>query len=191
MNVDIKFDMPKLSPILRKNKQRLLLAFAAAIQTNRGMMFDKEGAYNGHKKWAPLKFRNGQILTDTGTLRKSIAPTNPKGTPGQDGIVQFSGDTIKVGTRLFYAAMMNWGTTKLPGGVLRPKNAQALRIPLPSGKGATPGAKGLRKQSGDHIYRKSVRIPARRFDEWNEEDQQEIDATVANLIAVLLDGGRA
>lgn len=191
MSVDIKFDMPKLAPILRRNRQRLLLAFAAAIQTNRGLMFDKEGAHNGHKKWAPLKFRNGQILTDRGTLRKSIAPSNPKGQPGPDGIVQFSGESIKVGTKVFYAAMMNWGTTKLPGGVLRPKNAQALRIPLPKGRGATEGAKGLRKSSGDYIFRKSVRIPERRFDAWNEEDQQEVDATVANLCALLLNGGRA
>ena len=94
-----------------------------------------------------------------------------------------------------YARMMNDGTTKLPGGVLRPRTAKALKIPLPSGKGATEGAKSLRKgattiedggKKEKYIFRKSVKIPARPFDDWTIEDEQEMQAALATKIAEVL-----
>lgn len=141
--LEISFKFPDWAGKVKAHADELNLLQAAIIQANRGMLFDAEGAHNGHPKWAPLKFRTGQILSKRGTLRKSIAPRNPKGSPGDDGIVNFGSDTITIGTRLLYARMMNDGTTKLPGGVLTPKNAKALKIPVPQGRSAGPAAKAI------------------------------------------------
>ena len=143
--VGIDFRFPSWEKKIKKARREIDLFIAATMQTNRGMLFDNEGAYNGHRKWHPLKFRQGQILTKRGTLRKSIAPISASGRPGRGGIVEFSGDMITIGTKLGYAKLMNDGTVNLPGGVLKAKNAKALAIPLPSGKQATPAAKELRK----------------------------------------------
>ncbi len=232
--IDIKFEFPDWATKIKSQEERLNLFIAAQIQTNRGMIFDKEGAHNGRAKWAPLKFRNGQILSQRGTLRKSIAPSNPNGTAGPDGIVRFSGDTIKVGTNLIYARLMNDGTVNMPGGVMRPKNAKALRIPLPQGQSANDSAKAAGKAAGmrnaskrahelraqidnaqtleaeikyrealrklqgkmkigdvtsqKFIFVKSVKIPARPFDDWNDEDQKELDASLLNLVSEILNG---
>lgn len=184
INIDFKF--PDWRGKLERHAAELNLFIAAQIQFNRGMMFDKEGAWNGHPKWEGLKFRRGQILSKRGTLRKSIAPYNPKGQAGPDGIVRFAGDVITVGTKLLYARMMNDGTKNLPGGVLRPVRAKALKIPIPSGKFATDAAKGLRKSEGAFIFRKSVKIPPRPFDQWNNQDQEELNnALRAKLMQIL------
>ena len=184
--VEIEFDMPQFGPKMRSRLREVYLFIAAQIQTNRGFLFDREGAYNGHKKWAPLKFRQGQILSKRGTLRKSIAPIPARGQPGNDGIVRISGESISVGTKLFYARMMNDGTTKMPGGVLKAVNAKALKIPLPPGKQATPAGKSARKQHGEFMFRKSVKIPARPFDDWTPSDQAELDEALTNKIAQVL-----
>lgn len=198
--LDIDFKFPDWAGKLRKKQSELQLFLAAQIQTNRGELFDSEGSHNGHKRWQDLKFRNGMILSSRGTLRKSIAPYNPKGRPGPDGIVRFAGDMVIVGTKLLYARMMNDGTTKMPGGVLRPVRAKALKIPLPSGKSATPLAKKLRKTATTltHpkpgggvtkervIFRKFVRIPARPYDQWNNQDQREVDIALKNKIVEVL-----
>lgn len=170
--VKMKLEIPDFAELVRKQKQRLYMIMAATIQTNRAMMFDREGANNGHPKWAPLKIRKGKILSDKGTLRKSISG-NQTGRPGPDGIVMISGDQISVGTKLAYAAMMNWGTTGLPGGVLKPKKAKALKIPL-----------------GDNewLFRKSVKIPPRPFDQWNKDDQEELEETLINAIQDVIQG---
>lgn len=257
MGVDIEFKFPDWGGKLAARRDELDRFQAAIIQTNRGMLFDAEGNDNGHVKWAPLRLRSGQVLSRRGALRRSIAPYAANGQPGPDGIVRFSGNEITIGTKLFYAAMMNWGTTGLPGGVLRPKNAKALKIPLPSGESANKRARSLRARStakslvnisekianakanlasarakasarkkpsktasatisriekrlaalqkkssdakarlasikktgkgGDNfIFRKSVRIPARRFDEWNEQDQAELNESLSNKIAEVL-----
>lgn len=144
MSIDVDFKFPDWAAKLRRHEARLRLFQAALIQTNRGMMFDAEGAHNNHEKWAKLKFRNGQILSRRGNLRKSIAPYNPRGVPGPDGIVRFAGDMIVVGTKMLYARMMNDGTAGMPGGVLRPKRAKALKIPLPSGVSASNEARQAR-----------------------------------------------
>lgn len=195
--VTMSFKFPDWPKKVLRAKKELALFQAAQIQFNRGMLFDKEGAYNGRPRWAELKFRNGMILSKRGTLRKSIAPINPKGSAGPDGIVRFSGDKITVGTSLMYARLMNDGTTKLPGGVLRPVKAKALMIPLPNGKAATDAAKSLRKgassllsvnpktgrtQKTNVIFRKWVRIPARPFDDWTAEDQNEFEIAVENKV---------
>lgn len=169
--VEMKFEFPNLSEKLRRKVQEVYVFMAATMQTNRGMLFDQEGAYNGHPKWAPLKFRQGQILSDRGTLRKSLAPVPSLGVPGTDGIVMIAPDNITIGTKLYYAAMMNWGTTGLSGGVLKPVRAKALKIP--DGKGG-------------FMFRKSVKIPARHFDEWNDADQQEMEEALANKLASIL-----
>lgn len=190
--VDIDFKMPDLAGKFRSHTRELYLFIAAQIQTNRGFLFAHEGAYNGHKKWAPLKFRQGQILSKSGTLRKSISPLPARGSPGNDGIVKISGDRITVGTRLYYARLMNDGTSKMPGGVLRPIKAKALMIPIPGGKTATPLAKQIGKTAhkndngGKFIFRKSVKIPPRPFDDWNREDQLELDEALSNKIAEIL-----
>lgn len=201
MSVEIEFKFPKWAEKLMEREAELNLFIAAQVQFNRGMLFDQEGAYNGHPRWADLKFRNGMILSKRGTLRKSIAPFNPNGTAGPDGIVRFAGDTIIVGTKLLYARLMNDGTTKMPGGVLRPVKAKALKIPLPEGKSATDLAKSLgsKARSKGHvepqtgkafIFRKSVKIPARPFDEWNETDQGEIDHALVNKVCEILNEGK-
>lgn len=184
--VEIDFEMPQLAPKFRRKIKEIYLFIAAQIQTNRGFLFNAEGAYNGHKKWAPLKFRQGQILSKSGTLRKSLAPTPARGLPGNDGIVRISGETVTVGTKLFYARLMNDGTTKMPGGVLKAVNAKALKIPLPSGKSATPLSKNLRKDNGGFMFRKSVKIPARPYDEWTTNDQKDLDEALGNKIAQVL-----
>lgn len=186
IGVDIKFEFPDWAETVTRELPNLRLFIAAQIQTNRGMMFDNEGADNGKPKWAQLKFRKGQILSDTGNLRKSWSPSNPKGTPGTDGIVEFSGDTISVGTKVLYASLMNWGTTQMPGGVLRAKNAKALKIPLPSGMAATKTAKQISKSEGGFMFRKSVKIPARRMDLWTEQDDEEISIAVANKLMEIM-----
>lgn len=176
ITVDFDLKFPDWSEKLRRRINDLQDVILATMQTNRGMLFDREGSHNGHEKWAPLKLRDGQILSDRGTLRKSIAPRNdgqtPRVSPG--GIVKFQGDMAVIGTTLKYAAMMNWGTTGLPGGVLRPVKAKALKFPGKNGKGS--------------IFAKSVKIPPRRFDEWNEQDQEELDATITNKLEEILNG---
>lgn len=154
MKVDITFGFPEWNQKVKRARSEIMLSVAAAMQTNRGMLFDAEGAYNGHEKWKSLALRDGQILSQRGQLRKSLAPETGKA--GVDGIVRFSGDQVTIGTQKGYAAMMNAGTRGLPGGVLRPKNAQALRIPLPAGKSATPLAKEMRKTaaSGKSMFEK-------------------------------------
>lgn len=186
IGVDIDFQFPDWAGALRASWPELKLFLAAQVQTNRGMMFDAEGADNGKPKWAPLKFRNGQILSDRGNLRKSWSPTPPRGVPGDDGIVEWSGDVLTVGTRMMSAFLMNWGTTTLPGGVLTAKNAKALKIPIPSGQGATKTAKGLHKQHGNFMFRKSVKIPSRRMDLWTDQDDEEISIAAANKITEIL-----
>lgn len=131
--VEINFTFPDWAGKLREREEELNRFVAAQVQTNRGMLFDQQGAHNGHPQWAPLRMRDGQILSRRGTLRKSIAPYNPTGFADGGGIVRFEGDQIIVGTKLAYARMMNNGTVGLPGGVLRPKNAKALKIPVPPG----------------------------------------------------------
>lgn len=192
MTVNIEFKFPDLEKRLKQHENEINLFLAATVQTNRGLLFDSEGSHNGRPGWAPLKLRRGQILSDRGVLRKSIAPYNADGKPGPDGIVAIRPDAIVIGTTLLYARLMNDGTEKMPGGKLVAKNAKALRIPLPAGANATKTAKGLSKSAKSDgsgkkfIFRKSVRIPARPFDDWNQMDQEEVNEALVNKVAEIL-----
>jgi phage gpG-like protein len=171
MGIKIGLRFPDLADRFKKIRSEAMLVFAAAMQTNRAMMFDKDGADNGKPKWAALKWRSGRPLQKTGVLRKSFAPQNDGIRPGrgQDSILKVMGDTVTIGTKLLVARMMNDGTTKMPGGVLRPRVAQALRFPKPH------GAQGF-------MFRKSVKIPSRPMDIVTDEDKREWAETLRNFL---------
>lgn len=173
----IKLDLkiPNLGERLKHMMPEVALVLAAAMQTNRAMMFDKDGADNGKQKWAPLVLRSGRPLQDRGTLRQSFAPANDGLRPahGKDGIVRTSGQEATIGTSLFYAHVMNDGTAKMPGGVIKAKKAKALKIPM---------------QGGKFMFRKSVKIPPRRMDEITDLDKQEWADTLSNFLAARLNG---
>jgi len=182
--IEISYTVPALDKILRQHENDILMVMAATMQANRGMMFDAEGGDNGKEKWAPLNWRKGRILQKRGTLRKSFSPMNDGKKPGrsQGSVVRTIGNAVQIGTSLLYAKMMNDGTTKMPGGVLRPVNAKALKIPAPEGvkiEGAKDG----------FIFRKSVKIPARPMDTMSAEDDEEISQTVMNYVMEILNNG--
>lgn len=204
--IKMDFKFPDLAGKLDKYADEIYLFMAAQMQTNRAELFDAEGAHNGHKKWAALKFRNGRILQDRGTLRKSIGPSNdgiqPRSSEG--GFYKINGELITIGTSLGYARLMNDGTKKMPGGVLRATNAKALRIPLPSGKSATEASKSLSKgaskarpedvasgakKNQKYIFRKSVKIEPREFDTWTEGDENEMSEALMNKLSEVLSRG--
>lgn len=164
--LEVKFKFPRLDERLKKNRKRIEQFIAAAMQTNRALLFDQSGEYNGHEKWAPLKFRTGKPLLLRGNLRRSIAPQNDGVRPkqGDNGIVEFRNGIVKIGTKVKYASIQD------QGGIVRAKNAKALKIPLEKG----------------FIFRKSVEIPARNFSSITPEDRQEFnDAMKAVLVEVL------
>lgn len=168
-------ELPDFALKFKAMQSDIMLVLAATMQTNRSMMFDKDGADNGKPSWAPLVLRAGRPLQNTGTLRKSMAPVNDGIRPnhGKDGIVQIHGNEVMIGTRLLYAGMMNDGTTKMPGGVLKAVHAKALKIPLPA---------------GGFMFRKSVKIPARPMDLITDQDKREWGETLSNYIAERLNG---
>lgn len=176
LKIELTFD--DLAEKFRHMMPEITSVLAATMQTNRAMMFDKDGADNDKPQWEALKWREGRPLQKTGTLRKSFAPMNDGITPGHgnDSIVLLQGNKATIGTKLVYAGMMNDGTTKMPGGVLRPKQAKALRFPGPMGSGEK------------FMFRKSVKIPARRMDEVTQADEREWADTLANYIARQLNG---
>lgn len=171
IKIELKF--PDLGETFKKHQRDILMVLAASIQTNRSMMFDKDGADNGKDRWAPLVLRKGRPLQKSGALRKSWGMSADGIRPGkQEGtVLRYYGKNVTVGTSLAYAPMMNDGTTKLPGGVLRPVRAQALKIPLENGK---------------FMFRKSVKIPARPMDTITKEDELEFSETVSNYISDIL-----
>ncbi len=174
--VDVKIDLGlDLERALKANEKRISEVMAATIQTNRGLLFANEGAHNGHAKWAPLKWRDGQILADTGALKNSIAPKIPPGsespgTPGRGGYIEYSGDirskTVVVGTEIKYA------NTHDKGAVIKPVTKQVLRFRGPGGKG--------------WVFARSVTIPRREFTGWNEQDTEELEQTLKNLIEQII-----
>lgn len=199
--ISLKLTFPKLDEIFKLHEKDVMGVLAASMQTNRAMMFDKDGADNGKKKWKKPIFRNGRPLQNTGALRKSMAPTNNGKTPAHaaNAILRLSGPTVMIGTNLIYAKLMNDGTVNMPGGVLKAVNAQALKIPLPSGQSATPAAKKARKgavnikdEYGNKekvMFRRSVKIPARKMDILTKADENEFSMTMANYIAEVLSRG--
>jgi phage gpG-like protein len=174
--IKLEFKVPRWDQIFKKSQRDIMLLLAASMQTNRAHMFDAEGADNGKPKWAPLKFRQGMILSDRGTLRQSMGPQNNGKAPTMraDNIVRFEANKASIGTKLAYARMMNDGTASMPDGVLRPVRAQALRFMGPG---------------GEYMFRRSVRIPARNMDEITQQDAEEWSETIANYLSEILAHG--
>lgn len=176
--VEIRFKMPDLLGRLKRGEKRIVLGMLAAMQENRAQVFDSEGSFNGAPKWKPLKCRDGMILSDTGALRRSIAPSSPTGLPGPGGAAFATGDLKKkefyLASKLPYAAMMNWGTTGLSGGVLRAKPGKSLVFDC----------------GGSKVFAQQVKIPARRFDRFTAEDKRELTLTLRNLLVEVLGGKR-
>jgi phage gpG-like protein len=167
--LEIKFKFPKLEEKIKKNRTRIEQAIAASMQTNRSLLFDSSGEYNGHKKWDKPKLRSGKPLMKTGTLKKSIGPGNTGEKPkqGPNGIVQYTNGIVKIGTKLKYAAIQNYG------GLVKAKKAGALKIPTEDG----------------FIFRKKVKIPARNFTDITAADRQEFEDTIRNIISEVLKSG--
>lgn len=222
--IKVKVEGKTLSDILKENKTNIYKFIIANVHENRGELFDRSGDMPGHEPWAPLwplgRRAGEKPLLDRGTLRKSLGP----GSPGGYAVVQ--GSQIIIGTRLKYAKLMNWGTTKMPDGKLKAKRAQALKIPvgkdveaplkvtknsiekrLQSLQSKMASAKNRNKKrlsqqiqtlklqiknrtykTGKFIFRKSVRIPARRFDIWTEEDNKELMSALKIEVARILNG---
>ncbi len=165
--LEVKFKFPKLDQRIKKNHKRIEQFLAAAMQTNRALLFDAEGEYSGHQKWAPLKLRTGKILSKRGNLRRSIGPSNDGVRPVQsdNGIIEYRNGLVKIGTKLAYAAIQN------NGGIIKAKTAKALKIPLDNGK---------------FMFRKSVTIPERNFDSITQQDRQEFSESLKNILVEVL-----
>lgn len=178
VNLKVNFKFPDWAGELEHRMPELKQKAMVTLQTNRGMLFKNEGAYNNHARWRELKSEASlrtnkegtperRILQKTGTLKNSIAPQGAKGHPGPKGVLSFTGDDLVIGTQVAYAAIHNFGGT--------------VNIPeIKNGFG-----RGIR------IRAHSIRIPARPFLEgaWNAEDQKELDDTIANAIARILNRG--
>lgn len=167
----IDFKMPDLLGALTFNQERIERTIAATIQTQVGLRFDAEGAHNGHEKWLGLKMRQGQILSFSGLLRKSMSPPGADGNPGPQGYVRSAGTLenllTEVGSKVIYASVHN------NGAVIRPKKKEALRF-------MNPG-------TGKFCFAKEVTIPKRNFTDLNEKDTDELSETLANLVADILE----
>ena len=94
----------------------------------------------GRPAWLGLRYRVGVPLNDTGHLRGSINQA-------------FDQDSARVGTNCIYAAIHNFG------GVIRPKKARWLYIPLAGGGGRRV---------------KSVTIPQREFLTLTPQDEADL-----------------
>jgi phage gpG-like protein len=88
------------------------------------------------KPFLPLKLRAGKPLEDTNRLRNAFQASS------NDLSIELVNPTK-------YAALQNYGTAGLPGGVLKPKGKRALRFFVRGNK--------------QPFFAKSVTIPARQF----------------------------
>lgn len=175
MTTEIKIDLnldqitDKMSKSYNASKISIQRSILVSMQRNRDKLFAAEGAYNGHNKWAPLKCRKGQILHKSGTLRKSIAPINKTGAPGESGISFISGDEYVIGTRLKYAATQSFGaefiTTMKQRAYLSYNKICGMRWPI------------------------KIRIPSRQFHELNDKDTQDIATSLERRIQAVLERG--
>lgn len=170
-SLEVKFEFPDLLRVFENSYDRISMGIASTIQTQAGMRFDNEGSYNGHEKWAPLVMRSGQILSLTGTLRRSLSPPNANGKAGPNGTVDASGSPadmkVEVGSKVIYASVQNEGATIVP------KNKRALRF-------LNPG-------NGKFIFSKKSVIPKRNFTDLNENDKQEIEETLSSILVELFE----
>lgn len=171
-SVEVHFQFPKMFEALQASQDRIERVIASTVQTQVGLRFDAEGAHNGHEKWKGLKMRQGQILSLTGALRKSISPPSPEGQAGPQGFVTHQGSVMdlltEVGSKIIYASVHD------KGAVIVPKTKKALRF-------MNPG-------TGKFVFSKKVKIDARPYTDMNEQDTQELEETLANLVAEILEG---
>lgn len=181
MTVSVSIQIPNFIAMSNKAFADLPLIIAASVQTQRGFIFDHEGEYNGHEKWAPLKFRDGQILSDTGKLRKSIAPMQKKdGKPGREEgtILEARGDMVTVGTDIAYAEIHELG--RIYHGT--PGMPLAFEVPY-----KVTGKNGKKRKKGSYwIFCQKIVIPPRPFGTTTQQDAEEIGETVANFYKSLL-----
>ena len=177
--VSVDFKMPNYLDRFKGQYGRLVIAIASDIQTNIGLRFDAEGAYNGHPKWQDLKnkanlktakngLRSRNILRRSGALKNSISPQSPNGAAGPGGYVKFQGDIknaiVRVGTGLKYARIHD------QGGVIE-----------------HPGTmNGFGK--GIWISAHKIKMPRRNFTDWNYADMSNLKKTLKNTIAEILNG---
>lgn len=178
--VAVEFKLPNYLDRFKGQFRRVQIAIASDIQTNVGLRFDNEGAYNGHQKWKDLasglnrkKAKNGlqvrQILRKSGALKNSIGPASPtEGVPPKDGYITFSGDirraVVRVGSRLKYAAIHNnGGVINHPGT----SNGFGRGIKIPPHK---------------------IRIPRRNFTDWSQQDNKNLQITLKNTIEEIISG---
>lgn len=180
VDMSITLSFPDLGGRVRRDLRDILLFMAAQMQMNRGMLFDREGAFNSHEKWAPLRFRQGQILKNRGNLAKSMGPRgvgagfdlNAKPGAADGSIVRMRGDLVQIGTSLTPARLMNDGTVKLPGGKLVAKNAKALRIPIPDGRQFDFLSKDIDRGGSFGGLKKSNRDMRKKMLGWEDLRQQ-------------------
>lgn len=170
-SIVIRNQFPDLIKKFDDSYERITTVIAATVQTQVGLRFDAEGAHNGHPKWEPLKMRRGQILSLSGTLRKSISPPGAKGEGGPNGgFVRSHGVVtdmvVEVGTQLIYASVQD------KGAIITPKKKEALRYKNP--------------MTGRYVFSKKSVIPARPFTDLNENDEAELAETVSNLVRDIL-----
>jgi phage gpG-like protein len=165
---EIELDFPQFKNMAVQIQSELPGLIAATLQTQRAMIFDSEGTYNGRPGWKPLKCRNGQILSDSGDLRKSIGPVNDGITPGRatGSIVELSIGLVTIGTKIAYAEVHDQGK------VIFPDTKKALRF----------------KCHGKFIFRKKVTIPARPFGNFTSDDISELNETVTNYLTSKING---
>lgn len=203
MSVHVTMGFDRWKTAFKGKLEQLYLFTAAQMQTNRGWLFIHEGAYNGHEKWAPLRLRAGKILRDKGDLMNSIGPLklNGKGVKpayGNGTIVRYGADKVTIGTSLAKARILN------DGGTIVPKNGKLLWIPLPAGKSRNElvksATKGRGKKKGNiggapivrlkngkwFMLAKKIVIPARPFDTWTKDDQDEITFALTEEVARVL-----
>lgn len=161
--IKIDFQTPDWRGFARQLKKSLPGVLAATMQTQRAMIFDSEGKYNGRPGWEPLKCRDGQILKDTGTLSKSMGPQNDGLVPGKDvgSIVRSDIGLVTIGTNIAYAHVHNEGAI-----IKKPVRAKALR----------------------YVFRKKSVIPARPFNDWTLKDIEEIKETIEAYVGSVMGG---
>lgn len=188
---------PNLLARLVKNEDRIYKVMTASLQTNRAMMFDQEGAYNGHPKWAALKYRNGQILSKTGVLRKSIAPANASGNTPPNGYIARLGNLanpeVRMGTVVKYAAVHNFGAN-----IKVPAHQRTITYKVGKRKSKVISAvKGRSKANEGKIVTRQVwvkpyeiNIPKRNFTDVNDQDTIEVGLALQNLILGILNDER-
>lgn len=102
------------------------------------------------QRWAPLKYRRGRPLLDTGRLQGSITG-------------QVTGNSVVIGTNLAYAALHNFGG----------------RIQIPEMRAQRGRAFRFTTQTGEVIFRTRIRahtvlIPQREFLLLQEQDIADI-----------------